>query len=329
MRRETGQQAGKSGPMRTSGDQPGGVLLAAMAPALFVGMWSSGFVVARATTPHAAPELVLAARMLLSAAVLGALAALARERLPSRRQLALHVLAGALLNGVYLCTSWWAIQKGVPAGVMALLGALQPLVVAIASFGLFRERLGVAGWSGLGIGLAGVLMVLGPLLARGGPGAVQPWVIVAAMGAILAMAAGTMIQRGSIGGDPMRVSGAIQNLSGAAVAIVATVALGDYHWDGAPALWLGLGWSVLGLSVGALSLLVWMTRRQGATRVSVLLILVPPLAAIEAWLLFGERLVPLQIAGFAVALGGVLLARMTPATRAPGASAAERQPPSF
>jgi len=282
----------------------------ALAPILFVLTWSTGFVVARATVPHAAPELILAVRMLLSAALLGGLAAIAQERLPRGRRLALHLLAGVLLNGIYLCISWWAIQRGMPAGIMSLLGALQPLVVAVASFRLLGERLGARGWAGLGIGLGGVVLVLGPLLTRGGHAAVEPLIAVAAVASVLAMAAGTMIQRGSIGGDPMRVSGAVQNVGGAVVAIAATVAIGDFRWDGALGLWLGLGWSVLGLSVGALSLLVWMTRHQGATRVSALLLLVPPLAALEAWILFGERLVPIQLVGFALALGGVLLARM-------------------
>lgn len=293
----------------------------AAAPILFVLMWSSGFVVARATVPHAAPELVLTARMLLSAALLGGMAAIAREKVPRGRRLALHLLAGVLLNGFYLCTSWWAIARGMPAGIMSLLGALQPLVVAVASFGLLGERLAARAWAGLAIGLAGVGLVLAPLLIRGGHASVPLFVATAAVASILAMAAGTMIQRGSIGGDPMRVSGAVQNLGGAIVAALATVALGDYRWDGTPALWLGLAWSVLALSVGALSLLVWMTRHQGATRVSALLLLVPPLAAIEAWILFGERLVPVQLAGFVLALGGVLLARMRIRPRSSSASA--------
>jgi drug/metabolite transporter (DMT)-like permease len=290
-----------------------------VAPILFVLMWSTGFVVARATVPHAAPELILAVRMLLSAALLGTLAAFARESLPRGRQLALHLVAGVLLNGVYLCTSWWAIQRGMPAGIMALLGALQPLVVAVASFGLLGERLVARAWMGLGIGLVGVALVLAPLLMHGGHTAVPFVVAAAAVASILAMAAGTMIQRGSICGDPMRISGAVQNLGGAIVATLATVAIGDYRWDGALALWLGLGWSVLVLSVGALSLLVWMTRHHGATRVSVLLLLVPPLAAVEAWILFGERLVSVQLVGFALALGGVLLARMKMTRRTLGA----------
>jgi len=285
-------------------------MFATLAPILFVLIWSTGFVVARAAVPHAAPELILVARMLLTAALLGALAAIAREKLPKARQLGLHLLAGALLNGIYLCTSWWAVQRGMPAGIMSLLGALQPLVVAVASFGLLGERLAARAWTGLGVGLIGVALVLAPLLLRGGHASVPLFVAMTAMASILAMAAGTMIQRGSIGGDPIRVSGAVQNFGGGIVAILATVALGDYRWDGSLALWLALCWSVVGLSAAALSLLVWMTRHQGATRVSALLLLVPPLAAIEAWILFGEGLVPIQLFGFALALGGVVLARM-------------------
>lgn len=300
-------------------------VLLGIASILFVLMWSSGFIVARATVPHAAPELILAARMLLSAAVLGGLAAIARESLPSKRQTALHLLAGALLNGIYLCTSWWAIARGMPAGIMALLGALQPLIVAVASFGLLSERLGRGVWAGLGIGIVGVILVLMPLLAKSDAGSVSPVVMCGAVASVFAMAAGTMIQRGSIRSDPMRMSGAIQNLGGLFVALIATAAVGDFGWDGELSLWLGLAWSVLGLSVAALSLLVWLTRQQGATRVSVLLLLVPPLAAVEAWILFDERLTFVQIIGFVLALGGVLLARLlAPGVTSPVKRGADR-----
>jgi drug/metabolite transporter (DMT)-like permease len=222
---------------------------------------------------------------------------------------ALHLLAGALLNGIYLCTSWWAIARGMPAGIMALLGALQPLIVAVASFGLLGERLGRGAWVGMVIGIVGVVLVLTPLLATKNAGSVPSLVTCGAVASVFAMAAGTMIQRGSIKSDPMRVSGAIQNVGGLMVALLAAALIGDYRWDGG-LCWLGLIWSVLGLSVAALSLLVWMTRHQGATRVSVLLLLVPPLAAIEARVLFDERLTFVQVTGFVLALGGVLLARL-------------------
>jgi drug/metabolite transporter (DMT)-like permease len=284
-------------------------MLARFAPALFVLIWSSGFVVARWAVPHAAPQLILMARMGLTAALMGAIALAMRDRWPRGRRLGLHLLAGAMLNGVYLCTSWWAIGRGMPAGVMSLLGALQPLVVAVGSFLFLRERLPALGWTGLGIGLAGVVMVLAPLLGSGLHTSVPTYVVVGAVASILAMAAGTMIQSGSLAQDGIWVSSSVQNTAGATVALIATVGQGDYRWDGSLPLWVALAWSVLMLSAAALSLLVWMTRHQGATRVSVLLLLVPPLAALEARFLFGEHLTILQLMGFALALGGVLLAR--------------------
>lgn len=280
-----------------------------LAPLLFVLIWSTGFIVARATVPYASVELVLAARLVLAALLLGTAALLAGQKLPRGRRLALHLAAGGLLNGVYLGASWWAIGAGMPAGVMALLGSLQPLIVAVGSFLLLGERLRSRAWLGLAIGLAGVMLVLYPLLSRSGSQPIVASALIAAVGAIVAMAAGTMIQRGKAASDPMLISGAVQNFAGATVCGAAAVLLEQDHWTNAMPLWLGLSWSVLGLSVVGVSLLVWMTREQGATRVSALLLLVPPLAAIEAWLLFGEQLIRLQLLGFAAALGGVMLAR--------------------
>ncbi|MGK2911846.1 MAG: DMT family transporter [Sphingobium sp.] len=280
-----------------------------LAPLLFVLIWSTGFIVARVTVPYASAELVLTARLVLAALLLGAAALFAGQKLPRGGRLALHLAAGGLLNGVYLGASWWAIGAGMPAGVMALLGSLQPLIVALGSFVLLGERLRMRAWLGLAIGLAGVTLVLYPLLSRSGSQLIATSALIAAVCSIIAMAAGTMIQRGKAASDPMLVSGAVQNLAGALVCGTAAVLLRQDYWTNAMPLLLGLGWSVLGLSVMGVSLLVWMTREQSATRVSVLLLLVPPLAATEAWLLFGEQLISLQLLGFAAALGGVTMAR--------------------
>ncbi|MFD1107234.1 DMT family transporter [Sphingobium olei] len=280
-----------------------------VASILFVLIWSTGFIVARAVVPHGAPELILAVRLALVAVLLGGAAFYAGQPWPRRAKLALHLAAGAMLHGIYLTLSWWAVQHGMPAGIMALLGALQPLVVAVASVFLLGERLPARAWGGLGIAILGVACVLEPAIARGGTAGIGLLPAVGGVIAIMAMAAGTLIQRSGLADDPILVSGAVQNMGGALVTIAATLLSGEYRWDGTPILWIGLAWSVLGLSAAGLSLLVWLVRHQGATRMSMLLLLVPPLAAIEAWLLFGERLGALQLAGFALALGGVLIGR--------------------
>lgn len=276
---------------------------------LFVLIWSTGFIVARGTVPHGAPELILSVRMTLTALLLGFVAWRAGQKLPRGKRLMLHLAAGAMLHGVYLTVSWWAVYRGMPAGIMSLLGALQPLMVAVAGAFLLGDRLLARGWAGLAIAIAGVVCVLLPAIERSGAGAVPLLPVVAGLLSVVAMAAGTLVQRGSLSGDGIWISGAVQNAGGAFVAITAALIDGENRWDGAPILWLGLAWSVLGLSAGGLSLLVWLVRTQGPTRMSMLLLLVPPLAAVEAWLLFGEKLVPIQLAGFALALGGVLLGR--------------------
>lgn len=276
---------------------------------LFVLIWSTGFIVARGTVPHGAPELILSVRMTLTALLLGFIAWRAGQRLPRGKRLMLHLAAGAMLHGVYLTVSWWAVYNGMPAGIMSLLGALQPLMVAVAGAFLLGDRLLARGWGGLAIAIAGVVCVLLPAIEKSGAGAVPILPAFAGLLAVVAMAAGTLVQRGSIAGDGIWISGAIQNAGGAIVAVAAALIVGEARWDGAPLLWLGLAWSVLGLSAGGLSLLIWLVRTQGPTRMSMLLLLVPPLAAVEAWLLFDEKLVPVQLAGFALALTGVLLGR--------------------
>jgi len=286
-------------------------MIAALASLLFILIWSTGFIVARAMVPHAAPELILALRLTLTTLLLTGAAFYARQALPHGRRLALHLAAGAMLHGFYLTLSWWAVNNGMPAGVMALLGALQPLMVAVASVAFLGDRLPARAWGGLAIAILGVGCVLLPAIERSGGGSITIWPALAGMVAVLGIAGGTMIQRGAIAGDGIAISGAVQNAGGALVALTAALIVGEHRWDGNPILWLGLGWSVLGLSAGGLSLLVWLVRHQGPTRMSMLLLLVPPLAAIEAWLLFGERLGPVQIIGFALALGGVMLGRST------------------
>ncbi len=283
----------------------------AAAPVLFVLIWSTGFVAARLAMPHADPQLFLAVRMVATAAALAAAALVTRDRWPRGRRLAAHLLVGTLLPGFYLCASWWAVQNGMPAGIMSLLGALQPLPIALLSFLLLGERLSGRAAIGIAVGVTGVALVLLPVLERGGGGLS---IVPAALGiaAVVAMAAGTLLQHARLSADPLCAGVAVQNFSGAAIGLAGWALVGTSHWDGSAALWEAMAWSVLGLSIGGLLLLAWLVRHQGATRVSTLLLLVPALAAVEAWALFGERLVPLQLLGFVLALGGVLLARMRP-----------------
>jgi drug/metabolite transporter (DMT)-like permease len=289
-------------------------MLASLIAAVFVVLWSTGFVVARAITPYADPNLFLLARFGGTALIFALAAIAARSAWPTGRGLGKHLTAGALLQGVYLGAGYWAVAQGMSAGVMALLGALQPLATAAVAAPLFGERLSRRGWTGMALGLAGVVLVLEPKLAAAAPptayGNAPGWlVVVISVAAVASITAGTLFQKTSLAKADIRSASAVQNVGAALVAAVLALALGEHRWIASATLWASLAWGIAMLSGISVTLLVWMVRRGDAARATALMFLAPPLAALEGYAGFGETLLPVQIAGFAVALTGVLLAR--------------------
>jgi len=282
-------------------------MLRFLAPALFVLIWSSGFIVGKAVSFHADLQLFIFVRLALTSMVMGVAAFAVQATWPRGWQFGTHLLAGALMNGLYLCASYWAITRGMAAGVMALLGALQPVFTALylAAIG---TRLGARTWAGLFIGFVGVGLVLAPKLASTGTGSLTVLTVASALLSVVSVTAGALVQKRLSAAD-IRAAGSVQNLGGAAVAIVVTALVSTYQWDNTPTLYVGLVWAVIVPSIIGVSLLMWMLRHGEATKVTALILLAPPLAAIQAYFFFHETLMPLQFIGFAMALGGVLLAR--------------------
>jgi drug/metabolite transporter (DMT)-like permease len=190
---------------------------------------------------------------------------------------------------------------------MALMGALQPLLTAAFLLARGRGPASAAVWLGLLIGFLGVVLVLLPRLeiSHFASGTLAN---LAGVVAIVALTLGTLGQK-HFADDDLRVAGCLQNLGAGFVALLAVAIIGTVQWDGSAALWALLAWSALVTSVLAQSLLIWMMRRGAATHVTALMLLVPPVAAVLAYALFRETLSELQVAGFALALGGVVLAR--------------------
>ncbi len=293
-------------------------MLATFAPALFVVLWSTGFVVARAIAPYADPNLFLLARFGGTAALFAAVALATRAPWPRGRDLGKHLIAGALLQGVYLGAGYWAVAQGLSAGVMALLGALQPLLTAAFAARLFGERPSQQRWMGLALGLAGVVLVLVPKLQAAVQGTASAHdhahpllVVIVAVAAVGSITAGTLYQKTSLALADIRSASAVQNAGAAIVAALLALALGEHRWIASATLWVSLAWAIAMLSGAGVTLLVWMVRHGDAARATALLFLAPPLAALESWVLFGETLLPVQLAGFGVALAGVIIARST------------------
>lgn len=280
------------------------------APLLFVMIWSTGFLVGRGVGAHADPFWFLTMRFGGVALVFVALALWARVAWPrGARRIGVHLAAGALMNGLYVGPSWWAMSQGLPAGVMALIGSLQPLFTALIAVAVLHKRLSRTTWWGLALGFGGVTLVLLPRLQAVGAGSLALPVVLTGVGSILALTVGSMAQKSPWATGDLRSTGALQNGGAVLVLLCMALLLGQPRWDHSPLLWGYLAYSVLGLSIGGATLLIWLMRRGEATRTSALLLAVPPLSAVQAWLIFGETLSPVQLLGFAVAIAGVALAR--------------------
>lgn len=283
----------------------------AAVPALFVVLWSTGFIAAKYSAPHATPLLFLTLRFVIAGVLMAAFAFAARASWPDPRRAAHAVLAGALMHGAYLGPIFWVISKGMPAGVVALITGLQPFITAILSGSLLGERITARHWLGLGIGLCGVALVVSPKLTSGFEG-VTPFNIGLTLMAVALIALGTVQQKANAGGMDLRSGAALQYLGGGLVVFLAMLFLETPHADLSPPFWFALSWSVLVLSIGAISLLMLLLRNGSAAKVSGLIYLVPGTTALMAWAAFGEVLLPVQILGMAVCAGGVMLVSRAP-----------------
>jgi drug/metabolite transporter (DMT)-like permease len=283
-----------------------------LVPALFVAFWSTGFIVARAAAPHSDLQFFLLARFTGSALVLGVVVLLTRSAWPRGAQFLANLAIGALMQGAYLTVSYWAVGAGIPAGIMALLGALQPLFTALWVVVIGSHRLPTRTWLGLIVGFSGVALVLAPKLGHAVPNAWPTAAVIGSLAAVLALTIGTLAQR-RLPGQNLWSGACVQACGAALIALAATTLFGNQHWDNSPVLWASLLWVVLAVSVGGIMLLLWMMRHGEATRVTALFLLIPAVASLEAFLFFQEVLLPIQMAGFGLALGGVLMARSGPA----------------
>jgi drug/metabolite transporter (DMT)-like permease len=281
-------------------------LLRAM-PAVFVFIWSTGFIVARYGMPHAPPFSFLSLRYALSVLCFGVWIALVRAEWPRGRAQWMHLcVSGVLMHAGYLGGVWAAVKTGMGAGTIALLVGLQPVLTALwlsASAKTDASRASRKQWLGLLLGLAGLVLVVWPKLGAGELSAVN---LSLAGVALLSITIGTLYQKRFVAPCDVRTANTVQLLAAFAVSLPLAL-LERQHIALHPHFIGALVWSVLGLTLGGSSLLYMLIQRGAATQVTSLLYLVPPSTALMAWLLFNESLTAPMLAGMALTAVGVSL----------------------
>src|SRR6202011_1901161 len=261
-------------------------LAARAAPAIFVVLWSTGFIATKYVLHSAEPLTYLTIRMAVVVAIMVVIVAVARPQWPDRAGIAHSVVAGILVHGFYLGGTAVAIAHSIPAGLSALIPGLQPILTSTLANRWLGERVTPLQWMGLLLGLGG-------------------WV--AAGVSLVSIPLGTLYQRRYCGRIDWRAGNLVQY-----IAVTIFFAVGAWlfesnvvHWTGE--FVLSLAWLAVVLSIGSIGLLYWLIRRSAATSVASLFYLVPAVTAVMAYMLFGERLDAVAIAGMVACAAAVFL----------------------
>jgi len=274
-------------------------------PLLFVFLWSTGFIGGRFGLPHAEPLSFLLVRYLCVIVLMTTLAVLSGAPWPKQLRQWGHIsVSGVLIHAIYLGGVFIAIKHGLPSGIAALVVGMQPLLTALGAGWLLGEQVVPQQWFGLALGFIGVTLVIGGkfgLQAELGP------MLIPVLAALLGITIGTLYQKRFCSGFDLRTGSVIQFVPSAMVTAVAIFLFTDFQIDWTPEFILALGWLVLVLSIGAISLLNVLIHSGSAVNVASLFYLVPLSTALIAWLLFGETLPLISLLGMALAVGGVYL----------------------
>jgi len=278
-------------------------LAARAAPAIFVVLWSTGFIATKYVLNSAEPLTYLTIRMAVVVAMMAVIVAVARPQWPDSAGFGHSVAAGILVHGFYLGGTAVAIAHSIPAGLSALIPGLQPILTSTLANRWLGERVTALQWTGLLLGLAGVVLILHDRPMSGEAG----WGWLASGVSLVSITLGTLYQRRYCNKIDWRAGNLVQYVAVTIFFAIGAVAFEDrvVHWT--REFVLSVAWLSVVLSIGSIGLLYWLIRRSAATSVASLFYLVPATTAVMALVLFGERLDPVAMTGMIACAAAVFL----------------------
>ena len=277
----------------------------------FILLWNSGFIGAEYGLPYTGPFSLIFWRYLAVFMIL-CIYLLARKRLRwvGKKSALVNMLIGLLSHGVWLTCVLFALDRKVPAGIVALIVALQPLATGALSGYVTHEKTNSRQWIGLVIGFVGVVITVGFRINSGDSGSLFGYLI--PLASVAAITIATLIQRKIDLEEtsyrlPMDLTLFYQSL-GTLVAITFPALLAEnLATDWEPTFIYTLLWLIVAVSIGAYFLMWRLIEYLEPTKVASLFYLGPPVTMFMGWLAFGDTVLKTDIAGMSVVLVGVIL----------------------
>ena len=256
--------------------------------------------------PYAEPLAFLSLRFSIAAIILVVVqlfVAKSRRKSISLLEIFHSAIAGILLQAIYLGGVFSSIALGIGAGLSALIVGLQPLITVVLASLWLKESLSLQKMTGIALGLAGVALVI---TERGQlDGELSITGLLLCVASLLGITIGAVYQKRFCSQTPLLPSVTVQYMASVAFLLPLALMTESLHFDWQPRFIFSLAWLIIALSLGAVFILMWLIRKGEAGRVATLFYLVPPVVAIEAWILFDESVSATLIIGTGLCIAGV------------------------
>ena len=274
-------------------------------PLIFVILWSSAFITTKPITDNSDPFSALAFRFLLVAFGFFVYAVYKKEKIIVKKKFLFEALStGILFHGIYLGGGFFSVSKGLPTGVVALIVTLQPILTNILASPILNEKISLKQWIGVILGFLGAFLVLGFDI-----GASLPIIgVLSAFIALISVTSATLWQKKLSNNLPLSVSNMYQAIGGCLFNILLIFTIGKPFINFSSTFLIAISHQILLISFGAFTILMYMIKRNSASKTVTLFFLVPPTTALMAFLFLNEKLNYIDLSGFLIVSIGVFIA---------------------
>ena len=274
-------------------------------PLIFVILWSSAFITTKPITDNSDPFSALAFRFLLVAFGFFVYAVYKKEKIVVKKKFLFEALStGILFHGIYLGGVFFSVSKGLPTGVVALIVTLQPILTNILASPILNEKISLKQWIGVILGFLGAFLVLGFDI-----GASLPIIgVLSAFIALISVTSATLWQKKLSNNLPLSVSNMYQAIGGCLFNILLIFTIGKPFINFSSTFLIAISHQILLISFGAFTILMYMIKRNSASKTVTLFFLVPPTTALMAFLFLNEKLNHIDLSGFLIVSIGVFIA---------------------
>ena len=274
-------------------------------PFIFILLWSSAFITTKPIIDNSDPFSALAFRFALVALGFFLFSIYSKkEIIVDRKNFFESFLSGVLFHGVYLGGVFFSISKGMPTGIAALIVTLQPILTNALSGPVLNEKVSIKQWIGVLLGFSGAVMVLGFDIGN----EIPTIGFIATVVALIAITTSTIWQKKLSNNLPLSVSNMNQALGGFVFHIIVIILFAEPYIDFSFTFLIAMSHQIFLVSFGAFTILMFLIKRNSASKTVSIFFLIPPTSALMAWIFLNENLSNLDLLGFLIATIGVYIA---------------------